>query len=187
MTLSFSTGLRDKRTIQTHLVRPAPRSDAWVWRFEARKENVMKPFQRIIVATDLSPTSEPAIVEAIALAKENGAVLLIAHAYQPPGVVDAQSVAAGVYEEWNQSIRAEVECKLQKLVENAAKEGVKAEPLVLMGEPYEAIAEAARDNGADLVVMGTHGRKGVSRFFLGSVAARVISTAPCPVMTIRAA
>ncbi|HYV40715.1 MAG TPA: universal stress protein, partial [Thermoanaerobaculia bacterium] len=77
--------------------------------------------------------------------------------------------------------------KLPGLVENAAKEGVKAEPLVLMGEPYEAIAGAARDTGADLVVMGTHGRKGVSRFFLGSVAARVISTAPCPVMTIRAA
>lgn len=147
----------------------------------------MKPFQRIIVATDLSATSEPAMKEAIALAKENGAVLLIAHAYQPPGVVDAQSVAAGVYEQWNQSIRAEVEGKLRGLVENAVKEGVQAEPLVLQGEPFETIAEAAKARKADLVVMGTHGRKGVSRFFLGSVAARVISMAPCPVMTVRAA
>ncbi len=147
----------------------------------------MKPFQRIIVATDLSRTSEAAVTEAIALAKENGATLLIAHAYQAPPVLDPQSAAAGLYEEWTRTIRAEVEGKLKELVENAAKEGVWAEPLVLMGEPYEAISQAATAHEADLVVMGTHGRKGVSRFFLGSVAARVISTAPCPVMTVRAA
>jgi nucleotide-binding universal stress UspA family protein len=147
----------------------------------------MKAFKRIILATDLSPASEPALKEAIGLAKENGAELLIAHAYQPPTVVEAQSISAGVYEEWDQSIRAGVKSRLQKLVESAAKEGVKAEPLILRGAPYEAIAEAARRKDADLVVLGTHGRKGVSRFFLGSVAARVISTAPCPVMTVRAA
>jgi universal stress protein A len=147
----------------------------------------MKPFKRIIVATDLSPASEPALKEAIGLAKENGAELMIAHAYQPPNFVEGQSISAGVYEEWDQNIRAEVKGRLQQLVEEAAKEGVKAEPLILTGAPYEAIAEAARGNYADLVVLGTHGRKGVSRFFLGSVAARVISTAPCPVMTVRAA
>jgi nucleotide-binding universal stress UspA family protein len=152
-----------------------------------RKGGPMKLFKRIIMATDLSPASEPALKEAIGLAKENGAELLIAHVYQPPSVVEAQSISAGVYEEWDQNIRAEVKGRLQELVENAAKEGVKAEPLILTGAPYEAIAEAARGNDADLVVMGTHGRKGVSRFFLGSVAARVISTAPCPVMTVRAA
>ncbi|HEX7253007.1 MAG TPA: universal stress protein, partial [Thermoanaerobaculia bacterium] len=54
------------------------------------------------------------------------------------------------------------------------------------GAPDEAITAAARDQKADLVVMGTHGRKGVSRFFLGSVASRVISTSECPVMTVRA-
>jgi universal stress protein A len=147
----------------------------------------MKLFQRIIVATDLSPASEPALKEAIGLAKENGAELLIAHAYQPPSVVEAQSISAGVYEEWDQSIRAGVKVRLQELVESAAKEGVQAKSLILTGAPYEAIAEAARSKDADLVVLGTHGRKGVSRFFLGSVAARVISTAPCPVMTVRAA
>jgi nucleotide-binding universal stress UspA family protein len=149
-----------------------------------RKENLMKPFKRIIVATDLSPASEPALKEAVGLAKENGAELLIAHAYQPPTVVEAQSISAGVYEEWDENIRAEVKARLQELVENAAKDGVKAELLILKGTPYQAIAEAARVNEVDLVVLGTHGRKGVSRFFLGSVAARVISTAPCPVLTV---
>lgn len=147
----------------------------------------MNPFKRIIVATDLTPASEPAVLEAALLAKENGADLLVTHVYRPPSISQAQSVAGGVYEEWDRNIRAEVEGKLRVLVENVAKEGVRAEALVLAGQPYEAIVEAAKLNDADLVVMGTHGRKGVARFFLGSVASRVISTAPCPVMTVRAA
>ncbi len=147
----------------------------------------MNPFRRIIVATDLTPASEPAVLEASLLAKENGADLFIAHVYRPPSISQAQSEAGGVYAEWDRNIRAEIEGKLALLVENVAKDGVKAETLVLAGEPYEAIVEAARLNDADLVVLGTHGRKGVARFFLGSVAARVISTAPCPVMTVRAA
>jgi nucleotide-binding universal stress UspA family protein len=147
----------------------------------------MKQFQRIMVATDLSPTSEPAIREAIALAKENGAELLFAHAYEIPGVIGVHSVSAGFYAQWERDVRESVENRLQKLVERAAKEGLHAEPVVLAGQPYEEIAKAAKTREADLVVMGTHGRKGVARFFLGSVAARVISTAPCPVMTVHAA
>jgi nucleotide-binding universal stress UspA family protein len=147
----------------------------------------MNPFKRIIVATDLTPASEPAVAEASLLAKENGADLLIAHVYRPPSVSQAQSVAGGVYEEWDQNIRAEVKGKLGVLVATAKKEGVKAEALVLAGQPYEAIVQAAKSKNADLVVLGTHGRRGVARFFMGSVAARVISTAPCPVMTVGAA
>jgi universal stress protein A len=147
----------------------------------------MKVFHRIVVATDFTSASEPALREAIEMAKGNGTELLIAHAYSPPDFVQAQSVAAGVYEEWDRNLRTEVQEKLQPLVEKAQKSGVKARGLVLSGAPFEAIAEAARKNKADLVIMGTHGRKGVSRFFVGSVASRVISTAPCPVMTVRAA
>ncbi len=147
----------------------------------------MKPFNRIMVATDFTDASKPAFEEAIELAKKNGAELLISHAYQPPNVVQADAVAPGVYEEWDHNLRTQVEQKLQGLVDDAKKAGVQAKPLVLTGAPYEAIVEGAKDKKADLVVMGTHGRKGVSRFFLGSVASRVISTAPCPVMTVRAA
>jgi nucleotide-binding universal stress UspA family protein len=62
---------------------------------------------------------------------------------------------------------------------------VNAEALILSGSPQEAIEEAAKAIGAELIVVGTHGRTGVPRFFLGSVAARVVSTAPCPVLTVR--
>ena len=147
----------------------------------------MKPFHRILVATDFSEASTPAFKEAILMAKENGAELMIANAYRPPNIIEADSVAFGVYEEWDRNLRAEIEGKLNALVEEARKAGVDARPLILPGVPYEAITDAAKENDADLVIMGTHGRKGVARLFLGSVASRVISTAPCPVMTVRAA
>ena len=147
----------------------------------------MKPFHRILVATDFTPASEPALAEAIEMAKGNGTELLIAHAYQLPNAAQAQAVAGGVYDEWLRNLRDQIEERLEPLVEKAKSEGVKAEALILTGTPYEAITEAAAEHSADLVIMGTHARKGVSKFFLGSVAARVISTAPCPVMTIHAA
>jgi nucleotide-binding universal stress UspA family protein len=147
----------------------------------------MKPFKRILFATDFTDASKPAFEEAIEFAQKNGSELLIGHAYQPPSMTQADAVAPGVYDEWDRSLRTQVEQKLQGLVGDAKKAGVLAKPLVLAGTAYEAIVDAAKENKADLLVMGTHGRKGVSRFFLGSVASRVISTAPCPVMTVRAA
>jgi len=144
-------------------------------------------FQRILVATDFSPASAPAVEQAVKMAGRDGAQLLIAHAYQEPGLVELSHAPARVYEEWDQALREAVERKLRPLVENARKEGVEARALLLTGFPDEAIIEAAKQQGADLIVMGTHGRRGASRLFLGSVASRVISTASCPVMTVRGA
>jgi nucleotide-binding universal stress UspA family protein len=160
---------------------------SWAIASVAEKEEPMKPFKRILVATDFSEASAPALKEAVEMAQDAGAVLLIAHAYQTPNMAQADAVAPGVYEEWDRNLRAAVETKLQPLVENAKSAGVNARALILSGAPYEAITEAAKDHKADLVIMGTHGRHGVSRFFLGSVASRVISTVACPVMTVRAA
>jgi len=150
------------------------------------EEEPMKPFKRILVATDFSAASVPAMREAVELAQDVGSMLLVAHAYQAPNIAQADAVAPGVYEEWDRNLRLGVEAKLKPLVEEARKAGVNARPLVLCGAPYEAIADAVKEHKADLVVMGTHGRQGVSRFFLGSVASRVISTVSCPVMTVRA-
>jgi nucleotide-binding universal stress UspA family protein len=151
-----------------------------------QEEEPMKPFKRILVATDFSAASAPAMREAVELAQDVGSMLLIAHAYQPPNISQAEAVAPGVYEEWDRNLRQGVEAQLKPLVEEARNAGVNARPLVLCGAPYEAIADAVLEHKADLVVMGTHGRQGVSRFFLGSVASRVISTVTCPVMTVRA-
>ena len=146
----------------------------------------MKSFHRVMVATDLTPTSGPAFRTAVELAGD-GAELMIVHAYQPPTVNQVDPLGSVVYEQWDASLRDAAEQRLRPLVEGARRAGVDARALVLSGPPSEAIAQAAEDNRADVLVLGTHGRRGMSRLFLGSVASQVISRASCPVMTVRAA
>ncbi len=141
-------------------------------------------FRRILVATDFSAASAPAVDRAIFLARESDAELTIAHAYQPPSLILDGYVPPPTYEKWDHSLEEEARKKLEHLVEDARRIGVQSTPLLLTGTPYEAITDAAKDLDCDLVIMGTHGRTGVSRFFLGSVASRVVAAAPCPVMTI---
>lgn len=143
----------------------------------------MKNFHRILVATDLTPGSKVVLDEAIEMAKGNGSELLITYAYSPPEAVEA--VSKGDYDRWDANVRSNAEGKLQELVNDARKRGVTADSLVLSGVPYEAIALAAKEKKADLVILGAHARTGVPRFFLGSVASRVIPTAPCPVLTVQ--
>src|ERR1700675_1326527 len=121
------------------------------------------------------------------MARRDGALLLIAHAYQEPGLVELSRAPARVYKEWDEKLREGCERKLRALVEHARKEGVEAQALLLKGFADEAIVKAAKQQSVDLIVMGTHGRRGAARLFLGSVASRVIATAPCPVMTVRSA
>ena len=144
-------------------------------------------FHKIMVATDFSPASGPAVLEATKLAQKDGAELLIAYAYEPPSplLVDGY-VAPWIYDQWDDTLRQEAERALAPLVETARKEGINARPILLRGSPFQVIAEAAGSEHTDLVVMGTHGRTGFSRLVLGSVAARVAASAPCPVLTVRA-
>ncbi len=148
----------------------------------------MKGIHRILFATDFSPASTPALDRAIDLAKDNGAELIITHVYEPPSRLSLDGyVLPQIYDEFEAALRDEAEGALAPLVERAKRTGVKVRSLLIKGIPYRAIARAARAQAADLVVLGTHGRTGMARLFLGSVAARVISTAPCPVLTVRAA
>ncbi len=144
----------------------------------------MKPYRRILVATDLSTSSMLGFKEALDLAKQNGAELLIGYAYQPPSLTQAQAVAPAVYEEWDRNLRIGIEAKLEPLLEQARGQQVKARPLILKGSPNEAISEAAKKNEVDLIIMGSHGRTGISRLIQGSVSSHVIATANCPVMTV---
>jgi nucleotide-binding universal stress UspA family protein len=141
-------------------------------------------FHKILIATDFTAASEPAVAKGLALAKETGSELMVAHACARPNTAQADFVAPGIYDEWEENLRESVGEKLEPILESARKFGIKARPLILTGNPEDAIPEAAQSNEADLVVMGTHGRTGVPRMFLGSVASRVIATAPCPVLTV---
>lgn len=148
----------------------------------------MHGFHKILVATDFSPASEPALKEASKLAHENEAELLIAHAYEPPSPLQIDGyVAPWMYDEWDNTLRDEAVLALSPLVESARQAGINARPVVLKGTPFKVITEAAGLEHADLVVIGTHGRTGLSRLVLGSVAARVAATSPCPVLTVHGA
>jgi nucleotide-binding universal stress UspA family protein len=100
-------------------------------------------------------------------------------------VVGEGYIPPQTYESIEAAGRKSVQRKLDALVARARKAGVRARALLLEGAAHERIARAAKARRVDLIVMGTHGRSGLARLFIGSVASRVVSAAPCPVMTVR--
>jgi nucleotide-binding universal stress UspA family protein len=147
----------------------------------------MSTFRRILHASDFSPASRPAFRRALDLARANRARLTLVHVYSTVIPLMGEGYAtAQVYDRWLADIRADAQRRLKRLVAQAKKRGVRAKGLILEGLPHERIVRAARSTRADLIVLGTHGRTGLGRVFLGSVAARVVTLAPCPVLTVRA-
>ena len=146
----------------------------------------MKRMRRILHPTDFSRASGSAFLRAVALAKENRAELLLVHVLLPPTpFIGDGYVSPKTYEELEAAARRGAQRQLAKLLAKAKKATAKVKAVLIEGIPYSQIARAARGKRADLIVMGTHGRTGLSKFFLGSVAERVIATASCPVLTVR--
>jgi universal stress protein A len=146
----------------------------------------MKTLRNILVATDFSPASRAALARAVDMARGNEAALWIAHVAPPAGPISPNGyVLPRMYEEMEMAIRADAQKRLRTLLARARKAGVRGRALLLKGTAHEAIVRAARAHRADLIILGTHGRTGVARFFVGSVAARVVATARCPVLTVR--
>ena len=146
----------------------------------------MSRIRCIVHPSDFSRASGAAFAKAVEMAKTNRAELLVVHVLTPviPMVGDGY-VSPKVYEEIEATARAQAQKQLDRLVAGAKKAGVRARGLLAQGVPHEQITRAARSKRADLVVIGTHGRTGLAKFFLGSVAGRVVSTARCPVLTVR--
>jgi nucleotide-binding universal stress UspA family protein len=147
----------------------------------------MAAFQRILMATDLSPASDPAFEEAVRIARESKARLDVVHVYQIPASVSLAYVPGEVYFDFAVAARTDAETKLQELVSRESARGLDIRPILEKGSADEKIVETANRQRSDVIVMGTHGRRGAARLFLGSVAARVIAAARCPVLTIRSA
>ena len=146
----------------------------------------MKPIRNIVVATDFSSASRPAFRRALELALSNAASLWIVHVAAPPGPLSPDGyVLPRIYEEMELAIRSDAQKRLRTLLSRARRLGVRTRALLLKGVPHEAIVRAARGHRADMLVLGTHGRTGVARFLVGSVAARVVAASSCPVLTVR--
>ena len=146
----------------------------------------MSRIRRILHPSDFSRASGAAFMKAVEMAKANRAELLVVHVLTPviPMVGDGY-VSPKVYEEIEATARSQAQGQLDRLLGKARKAGVRVKGLLMEGVPHEQITRAARSRRADLVVIGTHGRTGLAKFFLGSVAGRVVSIAPCPVLTVR--
>ena len=140
-------------------------------------------YKCILFGTDFSAASGPAFDQALKLARQNGAELLIAHAFVPPDSLSYMPPEC--YHQWATQFRAETEGRISALIQSARKNKVKAHMLILSGPADNAILKAAKQLGVDLIVIGTHGHRGVSRFFLGSIANQLVTRAPCAVLTVR--
>jgi len=146
----------------------------------------MNRIRRILHPTDFSRASSRAYQHAVELAKANRAELVLVHVLAPPMPMLADGyVSPKVYDDMAAAARAYGEKHLNALIGKAKQAGARVSGLVLEGLPHERIAQAARSKKADVVVVGTHGRTGFSRLFLGSVASRVLAVSPCPVLTVR--
>lgn len=146
----------------------------------------MKSFRRILYATDFSTASRPAFKKAIEVARASGARLLIGHVLPSVGTLGLNGyVTPRMYKEMEQALRLGAEKRLERFRKQAEKAGVRSEARLLQGFPAGEIAAAAKSQKADLVVVGTHGRTGMARVLVGSVASRVIASAPCPVLAVR--
>lgn len=152
----------------------------------------MKDIRRIIYASDFSPASLAALPHAVNVAKATGAELIIVHVLPSPIPVIGEMTYMD-RETWDAvfaDVQAEAHKQLDVLVARARDDGIATSGLVVDGPgvavPADEIIRTAKEKNVDLLVLGTHGRTGVAKFFLGSVAARVVATAPCPVLTVRA-
>ncbi len=146
-----------------------------------------KDIKRILHASDFSRASARALDEAVNLAKQNDAELLVVHVIEPvaPYVTGEDFGSAGLYVKLEEAAKRDAESSMRKLMDKLQKARVKAKSLLLKGRPDDQIVKAAKSRRADMIVIGTHGRTGLSKLFMGSVAGKVISTATCPVLTVR--
>ena len=142
-------------------------------------------FRRIIHPSDFSRASRPAFRKALGLARDGRAQLTIMHVLPVLPMLPDIYVAATTYNELLQGQRVAAQKELDRLVREAKAAGIRTQGLLVdVGVAAERITRLAKSRRADLIVMGTHGRTGVRRALMGSVAARVLTMAPCPVLTV---
>lgn len=151
-------------------------------REEERDESAPPRIQHILAPVDFSSPSLEALEYATQVADRFGARLTLLHVLEP--VYLDLELGLGRIEDEPQK-RAHRGAQLDELAQAVKRCEVAAESLILGGIPSESILACARGQGCDLIVMGTHGRRGLMRFWYGSVAEAVLRQAPCPVLTVR--
>jgi nucleotide-binding universal stress UspA family protein len=137
----------------------------------------------ILVPTDFGEPSDCAIKYAVELAKAMGSQIVLMHAYELPiiGFPDGAIVATA---ELTSRILEGAQVGLDRQIKSHEGAGIPIRGLIKQGDPWAMVNETVEDIAADLVVMGTHGRTGIPRMLIGSVAEKVVRTAKVPVLTV---
>ena len=138
----------------------------------------------ILAGADVSVPSDHAIDRAAALAAQHGAKLILVHAVADAPASDDKDVALQLGEV-TAAMQMEVTRRLTAKVEELRAQGIETEIETPQGPAGEVVAQVARDRAVDLIVVGTHGHTGISRFLLGSVATAILRHAPCDVLVCR--
>jgi nucleotide-binding universal stress UspA family protein len=137
--------------------------------------------RRMLLATDLSEASEGATKQAIELARDLGATLLVVSVIDPA----VHGAAGGRVERMDQRRRSR-ETAAQEVVVRGRRAGVPVSFMIWEGEPGPSIVDAATSEQVDMVIVGSHGRGPMGRLLIGSVSEHVVRNAPCPVLVVRA-
>jgi nucleotide-binding universal stress UspA family protein len=141
----------------------------------------MKPFQHILVPTDFGEPAQHALETAIMIARKFDASITLFHAYYLPPLAYGEGWAPPLGE-----IAAAAQQAMDQQLAAAQRDYPKIKAIVRGASPAGGVLSVARELSADLIAMGTHGRRGVSHFVLGSVAENVVRLATVPVLTISA-
>lgn len=139
----------------------------------------------VLLATDFSDAAEAAETQGLDLARRLGAEVVYVHVGTEPSLYGEGPFGMARVQSVYEAQRRWATDQLARRVERARGGGVAARFLLPDGVPHQAIVEAAEQEHADIIIIGTHGRSGLERIFLGSVAERVVRLAPCPVLTVR--
>jgi nucleotide-binding universal stress UspA family protein len=148
----------------------------------------MSLYQHILVPVDGSPHAQRALDEAIAIARLTGGRLLVVHAIDEPFVALGAGAWAGVGD-LLPLVREAAQTVLATAMARVHEAGVPAESMLLdtfQGRVSDLVAQVATDRHADLVVIGTHGRRGVGRALLGSDAEQILRLSTAPVLLVKA-
>jgi nucleotide-binding universal stress UspA family protein len=138
-------------------------------------------YQKIVIATDGSEKNLSAVIEGVMIARVSGAKLHVVY------VIDTKPLTTGVIEEsyagMYDNLREEGEQALEQARDLAGD--LDSETCLLTGKPANEITRFVKEQGADLLVIGTQGKSGLGKLILGSVAESIIRTAPCSVLVVR--
>lgn len=141
--------------------------------------------KKILFAADFSEGSSSSLPYAVDFAKRYDAKLYLVHVVFDIAKTSGSYVPHVSLDELYKDMENNAKAELEKCFIEEMKACKAVEHVVLRGTPYEEISRFAEENKIDLIVIGTHGRKGLDRMLFGSTAEQVVRHAPCPVLTVR--